>query len=251
LWRGPALAPVTYAEFAQPEIRHLEELRLAALEARVESELRLGDHGTVIGELEGFVAPIPAASGWSAQLMLALYRCGRQGDALEVYARTRAHLPSELGLEPGPALRALQGEILTQSAALQRVSAGPGSAAAAAASERAGELPSGVVTVLLTDIEGSTRLRETDADAMAAALKSHDGLIAALVRRYGGRLLQDKDEGGTTLSVFQRVSDAVSCATELRRALLTAWPTGLEPRLCVALHSGEAQEHDGDHSVPC
>src|SRR5918997_2563749 len=154
MWRGPALAPVTYAEFAQPEIRRLEELRLAALEARVESELRLGDHGTVIGELEGFVAAHPGRERVAAQLMLALYRCGRQGDALEVYARTRAHLSRELGLEPGPALRALQGEILTQSAELQRASAGPGLAAAAAASERGGVLPSGGGPGLLTHIQG-------------------------------------------------------------------------------------------------
>jgi DNA-binding SARP family transcriptional activator len=118
MWRGPALADVAYDEFAQPEIRRLEELRLAALEARVDCELRLGEHGGVIGELEALVAAHPGRERLAAQLMLAMYRCGRQGDALEVYARTRAYLSGELGLEPGPALQALQREILEQSATL-------------------------------------------------------------------------------------------------------------------------------------
>jgi DNA-binding SARP family transcriptional activator len=122
LWRGPALAAVAYEEFAQPEIRRLEELRLGAFEARVECQLQLGQHGGVIGELEGLVAAHPGRERLAAQLMLALYRCGRQGDALEVYARTRAYLVGELGVEPGLALRALQGEILVQSPTLQPIS---------------------------------------------------------------------------------------------------------------------------------
>jgi DNA-binding SARP family transcriptional activator/tetratricopeptide (TPR) repeat protein len=140
MWRGPALAEVAYEEFAQPEIRRLEELRLAALEARVDCELRLGEHGGLISELEALVAAHPGRERLAAQLMLALYRCGRQGEALEVYARTRANLLGGLGLEPGPALRALQAEILAQAPALQPVSDEPGTIALAdaPAAERAG-----------------------------------------------------------------------------------------------------------------
>jgi DNA-binding SARP family transcriptional activator/tetratricopeptide (TPR) repeat protein len=126
LWRGPALAEVAYEEFAQPEIRRLEELRLAALEARVDCELQLGEHRGVIGELDALVAGHPGREHLVLQLMLALYRCGRQGDALDVYARARAYLSAELGLEPGPALFSLQAEILAQSPALQWVRAEPG-----------------------------------------------------------------------------------------------------------------------------
>ena len=140
LWRGPALAAVAYAEFAQPEIRRLEELRLSAHEARVDAELRLGGHGGPIGELEALVAAHPGRERVAAQLMLALYRGGRQGDALDVYARTRAYLSGELGLEPGPALRCLQAEILAQSPALQRND--PGSDEPAA--EEAAVLPTSV-----------------------------------------------------------------------------------------------------------
>jgi DNA-binding SARP family transcriptional activator len=204
MWRGPALAAVAYEAFAQPEIRRLDELRLSALEARIECELRLGEHGGLIGELEVLVAAHPGRERLAAQLMLALYRGGRQGDALEVYARTRGYLSGELGLEPGPALRDLQAEILAQSPALRRFSGEPGFAALAdaPAPEQAGVLPTGVVTFLLTDIEGSTRLWKADADAMGVALELHEGLIARLVERHGGRLLKEKGEGDATLSPF-------------------------------------------------
>src|SRR5918998_1139753 len=122
LWRGPALAEVAYLEFAQPEVRRLEELRLVALEAWVDAGLQLGEHGAVIAELESLVADHPGRERLAAQLMLALYRCGRQADALGMYARTRAYLSGELGLEPGPALRRLQAEILDQAPALQQFS---------------------------------------------------------------------------------------------------------------------------------
>jgi predicted ATPase/DNA-binding SARP family transcriptional activator len=118
MWRGPALTALGYEEFAQPEIRRLEELRLAALEARVDCELQLGEHGALVGELEGLVSAHAGRERLVAQLMLALYRCGRQGAALEVYARTRAYLSEDLGLEPGPALKALQRDILEQAPSL-------------------------------------------------------------------------------------------------------------------------------------
>ncbi len=118
LWRGAPLVDVGYMEFAQPEIRRLEELRLGALEARVDADLALGAHAAVVGSLESLLAEHPTRERIAAQLMIALYRCGRQAEALDAYLRTRAHLSEELGLEPGPALQALQAEILEQSPAL-------------------------------------------------------------------------------------------------------------------------------------
>src|SRR4051812_2094911 len=108
LWRGPAVADVAYASFAQTEIRRLEELRLAALEARIEADLRLGRDQALIGELEALVVEHPARERLAGQLMLALYRCGRQTEALDVYQRTRVRLSEEFGLDPGPGLRDLQ-----------------------------------------------------------------------------------------------------------------------------------------------
>ncbi len=115
LWRGPPLAEVAFTDFAQAEIRRLEELRLAALETRIDADLRLGRHLQLIGELDALVAAEPTHERLASQLMVALYRSGRQADALEVFRRTRAHLAEQLGLEPGPALRALQAQILMQS----------------------------------------------------------------------------------------------------------------------------------------
>ena len=119
LWRGSPLAEVGYEGWAQAEIRHLEELRLATLEARIDADLQLGEHAALIGELEALVAGDRTRERLTAQLMLALYRCGRQAEALDAYQRTRLHLASELGLEPGPALRALQAEILEQAPSLE------------------------------------------------------------------------------------------------------------------------------------
>jgi predicted ATPase/DNA-binding SARP family transcriptional activator len=112
LWRGPPLADVAFDEFAQANIRGLLELRLVALEARIEADLALRRDGELIGELQVLVAQEPSRERLAGQLMVALYRSGRQADALEVYQRIRAHLAEELGLEPGPALRSLQVQIL-------------------------------------------------------------------------------------------------------------------------------------------
>ena len=118
LWRGPPLAEVAFEDFAQAEIRRLEEQRLVASECRIEADLELGHHAHVVGELEALLAREPARERVAGQLMLALYRCGRQRDALEVFQRTRGHLIEELGLEPGPALQGLQAQILAHAAEL-------------------------------------------------------------------------------------------------------------------------------------
>jgi DNA-binding SARP family transcriptional activator len=118
LWRGPALADFAYESFAQAEIARLEELRLDALERWVEAELALGRHGAVIGELEALARKHPLREGLRAQLMLALYRAGRQAEALEVFQAARASLVEELGIEPGRPLRELHQQILRQDAAL-------------------------------------------------------------------------------------------------------------------------------------
>ena len=112
LWRGPPLAEFAFDDFAQGEIRHLEELRLVALEERIEAQLELGRHGDVVGELEGLVADHPLREGFRRQLMLALYRSGRQAEALDAYRDARSRFVDELGIEPGPELKRLQAEIL-------------------------------------------------------------------------------------------------------------------------------------------
>jgi DNA-binding SARP family transcriptional activator len=119
LWRGPALDEFAYEPFAQAAIAELEELRLAALEERLEADLALGRHAELVAELEGLVAEHPLRERLRAQLMLALYRCGRQVDALELYRVTRELLVDELGIEPGPALQRLEQAILAQDPSLE------------------------------------------------------------------------------------------------------------------------------------
>ncbi len=119
LWRGPALADIADDDFARIEAARLEELRFCALEARIEADLQLGAHAELIGELEALAAAHPTRERISGHLMLALYRCGRQAEALDAYQRTRRHLMEELGLEPGPALTTLQAAILRHTSELE------------------------------------------------------------------------------------------------------------------------------------
>ena len=118
LWRGAPLLDVAEEPFAIAEIRRLEELRLRAIELAVERDLADGRHREVVGELELLVTQEPLAERFHAQRMLALYRCGRQADALDAYRAARAALIDAIGVEPGPELRDLQEAILRQDPAL-------------------------------------------------------------------------------------------------------------------------------------
>ena len=118
LWRGTALSDLAGEAFAQREILRLEELRLGAVEQRIEADLTLGRHTELVGELEALVRENPLRERLRAQLMRALYASGRQAEALEVYRATRAMLVEELGIEPTPALQELQQAILRQDSAL-------------------------------------------------------------------------------------------------------------------------------------
>jgi DNA-binding SARP family transcriptional activator/class 3 adenylate cyclase/predicted ATPase len=255
LWRGRPLADLAYEPFAQPEIARMEDVHVAALEHLIDAKLALGRHVEVVGQLEGLIRDHPYREGLRAQLMLALYRCDRQADALQVYQDTRRALVEELGIEPGERLRKLERAVLAHDQALAAPSPPPrigddesddgeGSSLPSAS----GELPTGVVTFLLTDIESSSRLWEIDAEGMAAALELHDDLIAGTVNGHGGRLLKAKGEGDATLSVFWRASDAVACVVQLQQALASAsWPSELDLRVRLAVHSGEAHERAGDY----
>jgi DNA-binding SARP family transcriptional activator len=119
LWRGPPLADLAHEPFAQTSIERLEEIQVAALEHRIEADLTLGRHAELVGELEALVADHPLQERFRAQLMLALYRSGRQAEALDVYRSTREALVDEFGIEPSPALRELERAILVQDPLLE------------------------------------------------------------------------------------------------------------------------------------
>jgi WD40 repeat protein/DNA-binding SARP family transcriptional activator len=118
LWDGPPLADVAYVPFAQREIARLDDLRAAALEQLIEAKLGLGRHDEVVRELESLVRQYPYRERFRGQLMLALYRCERQADALHAYQDARRQLVEDLGIEPGEHLRELERAILAQDPAL-------------------------------------------------------------------------------------------------------------------------------------
>jgi DNA-binding SARP family transcriptional activator len=120
LWRGPPLADLSFESSLQADIARLEELRIAALEDRIDADIVLGRHADVVAELEGLAAQHPRRERVRAQLMLALYRSGRQAEALEVYRDTRRVLVDELGIEPGKELRELEDAILRQDPVLDQ-----------------------------------------------------------------------------------------------------------------------------------
>ena len=125
LWRGPPLADLAYEPFARAPILRLEELRVAARELRIGAELALGRHAGLVGELQALVAEHPLRERLWGHLMLALYRSGRQAEALEAYRAARRRLVEDIGIEPGPELRELQRRILAQDAALHADSRAP------------------------------------------------------------------------------------------------------------------------------
>jgi DNA-binding SARP family transcriptional activator/tetratricopeptide (TPR) repeat protein len=188
LWRGPALADFSYEPFAQSTIAVLEELRLTATQewitARLGLELDLG----IIGELESLVADHPLREGLRALQMLALYRAGRQADALEVYRRTRELLIEELGVEPGAELRGLEAAVLRQDPSLD---APPAARESRHDPGTDGWLPRErrLVTVVGVDLSPICA-PSSDPEALARAGSAATAVATEVLDRYGARVEQ-------------------------------------------------------------
>ncbi|HKH87586.1 MAG TPA: AAA family ATPase, partial [Acidimicrobiales bacterium] len=189
-------------------------------------------------------------------LMLALYRSGSQAEALRVYGRLRSILAEELGIDPAPATRALEQSILQQDPSLDlptpidSVSGGPRSASPSPTTPRpdSGELATETVTLLLTDIEGSSALWDQHAEAMDIALARHDELTASVVAANGGRVVKHRGEGDSVFAVFQRPMDAIKAAAQLRTTLTAEpWPERAPISVRIAVATGETHTRDGDY----
>ena len=178
LWRGPPLADFRYEPFAQAEMARLEELQLTCLEERIEAHLVLGSVGALTAELQRLVSEYPLRERLRGQLMLALYRGGRQAEALEGYREFRIALQVDLGLEPSPGLRELEGAILRQDPLLSRPSTTPGTALA--------RRPVTVLCVAQQMESGSGTALDPEAHEVVNA-RSVSALTAVL-ERYGGKL---------------------------------------------------------------
>jgi YVTN family beta-propeller protein len=242
LWRGPPLAEFAYESFAQVEVARLEELRLSAMEERIEADLALGRHHDLIPEVEALVAENPLRERLRGQLMLALYRSGRQAEALHGYQRARHTLVDELGIEPGQALQRLEQAILQQdeSLDLSRKPAVVTGVAMREPSVRAFPEPlSGAVTFLFTDIEGSTRLVKQLRERWGPVVADHQRLLREAFAAHRG---QEIDTHGDAFFVaFGTARDAVLAAAEGQRALAEhIWPEDADVRVRMGIHSGQA-----------
>jgi FimV-like protein len=201
LWRGHALADFRYERWAQAEAQRLEELRVAVLEERIEADLAAGRHAALAAELEGLVAEHPLRERLRGQQILALYRSGRQAEALAAYREARRVLVEELGIEPSQQLRRLEQAILAQDSSLDEATPAP-------------ELPQRkTVTALWVDTGAAT-----DPEAHSPELED----AAAAIERHGGSVVR---HGGGVTGIFgipivheDDALRAVRAADELRAA---------------------------------
>ena len=199
LWSGEPLADLRYEPVAQREVARLEELRLGALEERIDCDLALGRHHELVSELEPLVAAHPFRERLCGQLMLALYRCGRQADALHVLQSERQKLAEELGLAPGPALQELERRILNQDPSLDHEGRTDGPRPAPA-EPRAGTERK-LATILLADVIGSTELGErADPERLDALLSVCFETLSDVVASWGGTV--EKHIGDAIVGVF-------------------------------------------------
>jgi predicted ATPase/class 3 adenylate cyclase len=261
LWHGPPLADFRYEPFAQAEIGRLEELRLAALEERIDVDLDLGRHAELVGELEGLVSLHPLRERLRGQLMLALYRSGRQAEALDAYQETRRALVDELGIDPSPPLRELEAAILRQDAALALPTAAAlgSSPTPAAEAVETGDVRK-VVTVLLVDAAAAELGELLDAEALRRVMSRYVDVVAEVVARHEGTI--EKFIGDTVVAVFgvPRLHEddalrAARAALEVREELRPlddeleqTWGARLGVR--IALNTGEVIASIGDGATP-
>ena len=207
MWHGAPLADFTYESFAQAEIARLEELRLAAVEDRTEADLAAGRGVELVGELQALVAEHPLRERLRAQLMVSLYRSGRQAEALASYQDARRALVEELGLEPSRQLQDLEQAILRHDSTLEvEGNAGGQPAASVPVPERSPAPVSEpmaerkLATVLIVDLVGSAGLGEQDPERARALLERYYDAVAAEIEGAGGTL--EKFAGEAVLATF-------------------------------------------------
>jgi DNA-binding SARP family transcriptional activator/WD40 repeat protein len=215
LWRGHPYADVESHGALDAEVARLQELRLLALERRIACDLALGRHRDLVGELESLTAEEPLREDLRAHQLVALYRSGRQGEALAVMAGTRRLLADELGIDPSPQLQLLERRILTQDPVLE-LEAGP-------------RVEQRALLVAELDAESWTAARR------AAALKLRDRVLAGTVERGDATIL-----GLRGTAVFVAFADVFRAA----QAAVVLAGLGTEPTLRLALDHGDVEVRD-------
>src|ERR687895_2585638 len=235
-WRGPPLADVSFEPFAPPEVARLEDLRAAAVEDRVEADLAIGRGAELVAELEGLVAAEPLRERLRGQLMLALYRAGRQGEALDAYRDVVRTLDSELGLRPGPELERLQQAILAHDPALLRAPAG--------GEPHEVERRRATATILVAELAGWARVGEAEADGVRAA---DDRRLRGALAAHGGSAGTAVGDG--VVAAFASAGAAIACAAEMQRAIdREARRSAVALELRVGVAAGEVAWAGEDYS---
>ena len=248
LWRGPPLADLAYEAFTGLEMARLEELRASAQADLVDAELELGRHAELVAELETTIAERPFDERPRAQLMLALYRAGRQADALEAYSHARRTLDEELGLEPGAELRELEQAILRQDTALEAPLAAP-----VGLEERRK-----TVTILFADLVESTELAEAlDPESLRRVLDGYFAAARRAIEGHGGTI--EKFIGDAVMAVFgvpvaheDDALRAVRAAVDTRAAVAALSEAverehGLRLDLRIGINTGDVYVGDPGH----
>jgi DNA-binding SARP family transcriptional activator len=259
LWRGAPAEGIELGAWARAEVQRLGELRAAALEDRIDADLALGRHAALVGELEGLVARHPLRERLRGQLMLALYRAGRQAEALEQYRMARSVLLDELGLEPDAALRRLHAAILRHEPGLQPHAAEPlrmpATVLFAILTPTAAGDPAEVREALAKATEAvSSQLREAGAEVQ-------HGLAGALLARFDGDAHDALAAAAALRDLLGPSSVQARVGIETGEVLagpggLTGTPVAVASKLAGAaepgetLLGGEARAEAGDATAP-
>ncbi|MFA9429475.1 BTAD domain-containing putative transcriptional regulator [Egicoccus sp. AB-alg2] len=244
VWTGTPLAGLD-APGLQPAIDSLVEQWLGAMETQL-GHLVGEDAASTVATLTELTAAHPFREELWALLMSALYRTGRQADALGAFQRARAHLVDELGVEPGRRLREVESMILAHDEALhgetQASSPNRGQALAPVA-------PTGTVTFGFAEVADATSLWVEHRRKMAVALGRLDEVVREVTGRHGGTVVVAAGE--SIGAAFHRAEDAASWASELQTVVDDEpWPGGVALRLQIALHTGETREEGGGYFGP-
>ena len=237
-WSGAPLAGL-HAPGLAAVVEGLVEQWLGAVETDL-GHLIETDPASAVGPLTELSSSYPFREGLWALLMTALYKVGRQADALAAFRAAREHLVEHLGVEPGPRLRELESQILGHDDQL---------APSSTPTTPATDIPTGVVSFGFCDVENSVRLWASRRSEMSSAMARHDELARTAAGRHKGYIFST---GGDQFGVaFHRVSHAVSWARELQSMIeREPWSEGVRLRIRIGLHVGEADERGGDYFGP-
>ena len=249
LWRGPSLGDVAVQPGLQGEATRLDELRTTLIERRLEALLDLGQHDLALGELVAHCAAWPLREHLWALRMTALYRSGRQAEALRTFEELRINLREELGIEPGPELRDLQLSVLEQRSelTLPRTNASISPHESPRPHLEGSAAVSQVVTVIFTDLVDSTALgTRLGPDGTDQIRRKHFALLRGALDAHGG--VEVKNLGDGLMAVFSITSFAINCAEAMQQAIHrfnVDAPETLSVR--IGIGHGEVTVDDGDY----